>query len=489
VPTAPHAIDALLHELVRRRASDLHLKPKRPPLVRVDGRLIEVEGAALEPAEIERLLDPIIPEHLRERLRRELAIDFGYGLEGVSRFRASVYYQRGTRAAVFRRVPFDFPGLEDWGLPPVLSRFCEAAQGLVLITGPTGSGKSSTLAALIRRVAGTRRHHVVTIEDPIEFLIADDLASVSQREIGIDTPSFSTALRSILRQDPDVIMVGEMRDPETIRTVLTAAETGHLVFSTLHTNGAAQTVDRIMNDFPEGSHRQLRQQLAACLEGIVSLQLLPRAGGTGMVAAVEILRRSPRISKLILEGKFELLAEEIESSVPYYKMQSMNQSLAALLIHGAIARETATAASPSPGDLDLLLRRIVGAGASSERGQGEEMAECTSDFSKILELQEIAKHHDELEARHAEELAERDRSIAELRAELSRLADGAGEAAQSAELRRLQAENERIATQLGSAREEYEAKIERLNLRLRELSSKVALDAEPDPGRKSLFRR
>ena len=194
-------LDQLLRELVRCQASDLHLKPGRPPLVRINGQLASLEQTALDPDTIVRMLEPVIPDYLRGRLEEEQAIDFGYGVKGISRFRASVFCQRGTRAAVFRRVPFDFPSLEDWGLPQVLNEFCTLGQGLVLITGPTGSGKSSTLAAIMQRIADSRCHHIVTIEDPIEFLINDKLASVSQREIGIDTPNFSMALRNVLRQN------------------------------------------------------------------------------------------------------------------------------------------------------------------------------------------------------------------------------------------------------------------------------------------------
>jgi len=478
-------LDELLRGLVDSQASDLHLKPGRPPLVRVNGLLAPLDMTVLDPDTIVQMLDPVIPEFLRTRLEEELAIDFGYGVPGVSRFRASVFCQRGTRAAVFRRVPFDFPSLDDWGLPTVLSEFCDVNQGLVLVTGPTGSGKSSTLAAMMQRVANNRHHHIVTIEDPIEFLINDNLGSVSQREIGIDTPNFSAALRNVLRQDPDVIMVGEMRDEETIRTVITAAETGHLVFSTLHTNDAVQTIDRIITTFPENNHRQLRQQLAACLEAVVSLQLVPRVDGGGMVAAVEILRRTPQVSKLILEGDYQALHEAIEGSVAYHKMQTMNQSLAALVVHGTITRETAMSSTTNAGDLDLLLRQIVGAGGGGR--EGDAMAEATSDFSKILKLQEVQKHYDDLQARHAEELAARDHEIAQLRQQL------AGVSGQNNEeqLAALQQENARLTAQLKAYRDEYEAKLERLNARLKSMQAAANKGgtAAPQTKKSGLFRR
>jgi twitching motility protein PilT len=476
-------LEQLLRELVQCQASDLHLKPGRPPLARVNGLLTPLGASPLDPESITTMLDPVIPEHLRARLECEMAIDFGHGVPGFSRFRASVFFQRGTMAAVFRRVPFDFPSLEDWGLPEVLTDFCDVPQGLVLITGPTGSGKSSTLAAMMQRIADRRHHHIVTIEDPIEFLINDGLASISQREIGIDTPSFAAALRNVLRQDPDVIMVGEMRDEETMHTVLTAAETGHLVFSTLHTNDAVQTLDRIISSFPDGSHRQVRQQLASCLEAVISLQLIPRADESGMVAAVEILRRTPQISKLILESDEQALHEAIEASVSYHRMQSMNQSLAALIVHGTITRELAMSRSVNPEDLDLLLRKLVGAAAA---GEGDPMAETTNDFSKILKLQEVAKHYDEMQAQHADEIALRDQEIAALRTQLENLSGQGAE-----ELTTLKQDNTRLAEQIKTCRAEYEAKIERLTARVKDLQSRAASsksESSTEPKKRGFFR-
>ncbi len=483
---ASPTLDELLRQLVETRASDLHLKPTRPPLMRINGRLTPLDMPALDTDTVDALLEPIVPEFLRPRLSENMGIDFGYGVAGVSRFRASIFWQRGTRAAVFRRVPYDFPSLEDWGLPPIIAEFCKLPQGLVLITGPTGSGKSSTLAAMIRRVADTRYHHIVTIEDPIEFLINDNLASVSQREIGIDTPSFSVALRNVLRQDPDVIMVGEMRDEETIRTVITAAETGHLVFSTLHTNSATQTIDRIVSGFREANHHQIRQQLASTLEAVVSLQLVPRADGKGLVAAVEILRRTPQISKLILEGELLSLYEAIESSVAFHKMQTMVQSLAALVVHGTITRETALASTVNPSELDLLLRKIGAATSGAECEPGDAMAEVTSDFSKILELQEVKGHYDDLQRLHTEEIAARDRVIADLRAQVGQASTGGGTDAQLAEL---QSKNQQLATQFQTCRQEYESKVKRLETRVRELTAKASQEPAPEPSRRGLFRR
>jgi twitching motility protein PilT len=481
-------IDDLLRFMVQQQASDLHLKPMRPPLLRLNGKLLPIKTDPLKPEVIPQLLDPILPERQKRILESDLAVDFGYSLPGVSRFRASVFQQRGTRSAVFRRVPFDFPSLEDWGLPPVLAEFTRLPQGLVLITGPTGSGKSSTLAALIRLISQTQLVHVVTVEDPIEFLLSDSVGSVTQREIGTDTPSYAVALRNALRQDPDVIMVGEMRDAATIQTVLTAAETGHLVFSTLHTNSASQTVDRIIDSFPEGNHRQIRQQLATVLQAVVSMKLVEKLDGGGLTSAVEILIRTPRVSKLILEGNLEALDEEIENSVTYHKMQSMNQSLAALVLNRQISLETALGISSNPGDLDLILRKFLYAAQAQSPSEDDAMAEPLSDFSKILELQEIKKAYEEQQERHQQELGERDAEIAGLREMAARASTESAPAAPDAEqLRQVQ---EQLNQQIQRVRQEYEAKIERLNARIRDLSTASGrAAAAPETEKRGFFKR
>jgi twitching motility protein PilT len=483
----PMTIDELLRFMVQQEASDLHLKPMRPPLLRIKGKLLPLKTDPLHPDLLRDMLNGLLNDNLRGTLEANCAIDFGVSVPGVSRFRASVFMQRGTLSAVFRRVPFEFPSLEDWGLPPVLTELTKLSQGLVLITGPTGSGKSSTLAAMMRMIINTRLVHLVTIEDPIEFLLKDNLGAVTQREVGTDTPGFAAALRNALRQDPDVIMVGETRDLPTIQTVLTAAETGHLVFSTVHTNGAAQTIDRIIDQFPEGNHRQIRQQLSSVLQAIISLKLVERADGTGLVAAVEILRQSPRVAKLILEGSLEALEEELESSVTYYKMQSMNQSLASLVLRGAVARDTALAISTRPGDLDLMLRKFLYAADNAAAAEhGDPMAEPLCDFSKILELQEIKKLYDELQERNGQDIRDRDEEIQRLRAELQQhAARDTG-----SETDALRAEVDRLTKQAQLLRQEYEAKIERLNARLREApqSAMPAPAGSTEPG-KGFFRR
>jgi twitching motility protein PilT len=480
-------IDNLLRFMVEQQASDLHLKPMRPPLMRLKGKLLPLKCDAISPEDVQQMLHGILNDRLRAILDRDMAVDFGYSVPGVSRFRASVFLQRGTCSAAFRRVPFDFPTLDDWGLPPILNDFATLPQGLVLITGPTGSGKSSTLAALMRLIADTRLVHIVTVEDPIEFLFNDNLGAVTQREIGTDTPSFQKALTNAMRQDPDVIMVGEMRDREAMQTVLTAAETGHLVFSTLHTNSAAQTIDRVIDSFPEGNHRQIRQQLAQVLQAVVSMKLVELKDGSGLTSAVEILIRTPRVTKLIHQGNLEALQEEIESSVTYHKMQSMNQSLAALVINNQVETETALAASTNPGDLDLILRKFLYAASANQSTEGDEMTEPLSDFSKILELQEVKKHYDDLQERHSTELIERDNEIAQLRSQLATLQTSGGSASDQ-----FTQENERLNKQLTVVRQEYEAKIERLNIRIRELSG-TAGERQPvaaeSAEKKGFFRR
>ena len=480
-------IDDLLRYAVDQEASDLHLKPMRPPLLRIKGKLVPIATEPLSPDTLRKLIEGMLPERLKRQLDEQCAVDFGHSVAGISRFRASVFVQRGTLAVVFRRVPFEFPTLEDWGLPDILASFATLQQGLVLIVGPTGSGKSSTLAALMRLIVDARTEHLVTIEDPIEYLLKDSAGAVTQREVGTDTPSFQAALRNALRQDPDIIMVGEMRDLPTIQTVLTAAETGHLVFSTMHTNSAAQTIDRIIDLFPEGSHRQIRQQLANVLQGIVSMKLVERADGVGLVAAVEVLTQTPRVAKLIAEGTLEALEEEIESSVVYHRMQSMNQSLAALVLHGVVTREVALATSTRPGDLDLMLRKILYAADARTDEEGDGMAQPLSDFSKIQELQEIKKLYDEMQERVRQDLQDKDLEIERLREALS---DREGRPAAPDEAA-LRAENERLGRQIALVRQEYEAKIDRLNARIRELSasSAPAAAAAGEADKKGFFRR
>ncbi len=477
-------LDSLLRFLVKKEASDLHLKPMRPPLVRLRGKLLPLKGTPFQLEELESMLRGILTERQARMLDERRCVEFGYSVGGLSRFRATVFYQRGTLGAVFRRVPFEFPTIDEWGLPDVIKELADLRQGLVLVTGPTGSGKSSTLASVLRETITKRCVHLVTIEDPIEYILSDASGAVTQREVGSDTVTFSEALRNALRQDPDIIMVGENRDLETMSTTLTAAETGHVVMTTLHTNSAAQTIDRVIDMFPGESQRQIRHQLSQVLKAIVSLQLVERADGSGMVAAVEILRESPRINKLIKEGNISEMQEEIEKSVSYYGMQTMNQSLAALVINKTITKEKALEASNNPGDLDLLLRKFFFKTAGTEGGPGEETAmPSDADFSRIHKLMEIERLYEELQSRHDAELKDRDQQIRALSDRLNEQSSRQDDVANK--LRQLEEDRDRAARALEAQRAEYEAKIERMQARLKELSS----ESSQATTRSGLFRR
>lgn len=460
----------LLMFMTKKNASDLHIKPMRPPLLRIQGRLIPVKSPPLKPDEVQQMLCSILTPKQKELFDQHLSVDIGYGIPGVARFRANLFYQRGTIAGVFRRVPFDIQNVADLNLPDVIDTFTDFPGGMVLVTGPTGSGKSTTLAALIQKLAKTRSCHIVTIEDPIEFLFSDDKATISQREVGTDTPTFKEALRNCVRQDPDVIMVGEMRDLETMSTAITAAETGHLVFSTLHTNNAAQTIDRIIDTYPVDQQHQVRSQLGLVMRAIVSMQLVNNAEGDRRMPVCEIMLNSPKISKHIESGEIKEITEEMENSVSYYRMQSMNQSLIALLAHNVITYEQAVEASAEPEDLSLKLRKMFP--TIEERFREGEMAPSPADFSEITGLLETKKLYEEAEEAHRTKIAERDRviadlerEVAELRAQTEQVSDGTEEARREAEQAR--AEVARI-------RDESQAKINALNERIRDLNQQLS---------------
>jgi twitching motility protein PilT len=459
----------LLMFMTKKGASDLHLKPMRPPLLRIQGRLIPIKAKPIKPKEVEEMLFSILTPAQQRKFEQVQAVDLGYGVPGVARFRCNMYLQRGTIAAVFRRVPFEIQNIEELNLPDVIETFTDYPAGLVLVTGPTGSGKSTTLAALLRRISQTRACHVVTIEDPIEFLFTDDKATISQREVGTDTPTFKEALRNCVRQDPDVVMVGEMRDLETMSTVMTAAETGHLVFSTLHTNSAPQTVDRIIDSFPSDQQEQVRGQLALVLRAIVSMQLVERKEGTSRLPACEIMVNSPKIQKHIELGEVKEVAEEMENSVSYYRMQTMNQSLIALLAHDVITYEQAVRASLDPDDLSLKLRKMFP--RIEDRFREGDMSPSPADFSQITELLETKKLYEEAEERHRLKLAEKDEQLRDLENEIAELRATLMESQESNEewhqrLEAADAEAVRI-------REESQQKINLLNERIRELNQRL----------------
>ncbi|HEX3582231.1 MAG TPA: PilT/PilU family type 4a pilus ATPase [Thermoanaerobaculia bacterium] len=482
VPVAPPAqaeqqhaftLNDLLVYMAKQEASDLHLKPMRPPLVRVRGKLIPVKTDPLKPPDLERLLLPLLSKQQREKFDATQAVDFGYGVPGVARFRANVYMQRGTVGAVFRRIPIQVQTIDQLELPEAVRELTQIPDGLVLVTGPTGSGKSTTLAAMISHISDNEPLHIVTIEDPIEFLFIDKIAAISQREVGTDTPSFKEALRNAMRQDPDVVMVGEMRDVETMQTVLTAAETGHLVFSTLHTNNAAQTIDRIIDSFPPEQHKQIRAQLALVLRGIISLKLVKTKEGR-LTAAVEVLKNSPQIAKMVEEGNSKEILEAIESSVGVFRMQSMNQSLIALLVHQKINYEDAMALSSDPDDLSLKLRKLFPQIEERVRAGGD-MAPSYSDFSQITELMDIKRLYEEQEVQWRQRLSDKDEELEGLRHDVeflrSQMAQNqGGDRQREEEVGRMRAENERL-------RADAQAKIGQLQERIKELNQKLMAGA------------
>lgn len=474
-------LDSLLKFMTKKGASDLHLKPTRPPLLRINGRLIPIDVEPLNPENTKAMLLSILSPRQKARLDERLSVDLGYGVSGLSRFRGNIYMQRGTLAATFRRIPFEIKAVEDLELPETLLEFCEVPMGLVLVTGPTGSGKSTTLAALIKHISRTRPVHVITIEDPVEFLFTDNLATISQRELGTDTYSFQEALRNSMRQDPDVIMVGEMRDRDTIGTVITAAETGHLVFSTLHTNSASQTLDRILDSFPADQQGQVRAQLGQVLKGVVSMKLVERSSGDGRVAALEILKASPKIAALLEKGETGNIHEQIESSVGYYRMQTMNQSLLALLCHRTITYEEAMRQSPDPEDLSLKLRKMF----PKIEEQGGDMA--TSDFSQIVELQEFRRLYEEQEEKVKIRLDQKDEEIGSLTervAERSQTIEGLNQ-----QIQQLSEEREKMRQDYDRLRQESKDKIEKLMERIRILNQRLAPEPEAGTGKRSgIFR-
>jgi twitching motility protein PilT len=357
-------LDELLRHAVARQASDVHIKVGSPPIVRIDGKLERVDGPAVTPAETERIAFAIMPKPRAEEFLAASEADFAYSVAGLGRFRVNVLRQRGSVGLVLRRVQSSILSPEELGLPPVVRRLSENPRGLVLVTGPTGSGKTTTLAAMIDHINASMSRHIVTVEDPIEVLHADKLSIVNQREIGTDTADFHAALKRVLRQDPDVILIGEMRDTETVRTALAAAETGHLVFSTLHTINATETINRVIDFFPPHEQRQVRMALAGSLRGIVSQRLVERRDGKGRSAAVEVLVATGRVFDKITNPDETHEIDAIIADGEYYGMQTFDQSLLSLYQRGVIDLREALAASTHPHDLRLMIEQFTLAQAS-----------------------------------------------------------------------------------------------------------------------------
>jgi twitching motility protein PilT len=353
-------IDLILKAAIELEASDIHIKAGAPPSFRVYGTLMTIpQLPRLTASDTEALADQVMNDVWRRKLRQDLDIDLSYSLPGYGRFRGSIFYQRGTIALTLRTIPFEVKPIRDLNLPTVIEKICLNERGLVIVTGTTGSGKSTTLASMVDHINSTIRRNIITVEDPIEFLHRDKKSTIYQREVGWDVTSFSRGLRSALREDPDIILVGEMRDPETMETALMAAETGHLVLSTLHTMDAAETVNRIVSAFPPHQHRQIRIQLASILRAIISMRLISRSDGKGRVPAVEVLVVTPYIQECLRDrDKMSLIRDAIAAGTSEYGMQTFDQSVYMLFKRGLITYEQAVRHSSSPDNFRLRAQGI-----------------------------------------------------------------------------------------------------------------------------------
>jgi twitching motility protein PilT len=351
-------LNQLLNVMYEKDGSDLHLRVGSPPLLRIDGILRPFGEQRLGIQDLTELSGSVLTDKQKKKLTDELAVDSSYSIEGFKRFRINVFYQRGTIAMVFRNIATSVPSIESLNLPVALTGLCEKPQGLVIVAGPTGSGKSSSLAALLQYINTTRSVHIITIEDPIEYLFRDNKAFITQREIGMDTPDYETALKNAMRQDPDVILIGEIRTMDTMTTALSAAETGHLVFTTVHANSSYEALSRIIDAFPVEERSQIRKQLAEVLLGSVFQRLVPCTDGEGRVPAVEVLIKSPRIKDLIEKNEMRQIREEMERSVSVQRMQSLEQSLVALIANKKISFKDAKNTTLLPGEVKLIMDKM-----------------------------------------------------------------------------------------------------------------------------------
>ena len=358
----------LLKKMLEMGGSDLHITTNSPPQIRVHGHLTPLDLPPLQPAETKQLAYSVLTDAQKHRFEENLELDFSFGLKGLARFRGNLFNQRGATAAVFRVIPFEIRSFLQLNLPPVISKLCEKPRGLILVTGPTGSGKSTTLAAMLDKINSERHDHIITIEDPIEFVHQNKNCLVNQREVHSDTKSFSFALRAALREDPDVVLIGEMRDLETIESALRIAETGHLTFGTLHTNSAASTINRVIDVFPAHQQSQIRAQLSLVLEGVICQSLLPKIGGAGRVCAMEILIPNPAVRNLIREDKIHQIYSAMQSGQDKFGMQTFNQSLASLYFNRQISLETAMLRSSLPDELQDMINRAQAATKAAPAG-------------------------------------------------------------------------------------------------------------------------
>jgi twitching motility protein PilT len=356
----PVTLHELLKVVVERGATDLHVTTNTPPVIRIDGALERLPLPPMTAPETKRLAYSVLTDAQKHRLEETFELDLSFGIKGLARFRANIFYQRGAVAGAFRRIPYEILGFKELGLPPVVDGLCEKPRGLVLVTGPTGSGKSTSLAAMLDKVNSEHPLHIVTIEDPIEYLHTHKKAMVNQRELHSDTQSYANALRSVLREDPDVVLIGEMRDLETVESALRIAETGHLTFATLHTNSAPQTINRIIDVFPEHQQSQIRAQLSFVLEGIICQSLLPRAGGKGRVLACEVLIPNAAVRNLIREDKVHQIYSIMQTGQLKHGMQTFNQSLATLYQRRLITLQLAMSYSSNQDELQDMINRGTG---------------------------------------------------------------------------------------------------------------------------------
>lgn len=345
----------LLKTMVEKGASDLHITTGSSPQIRVRGQLYPLDAPQLDPKSTRELLYSVLTETQKHKFEEEQELDLSFGIKGVARFRANLFIQRGALAGVFRMIPFEVLSLDSLGLPPVVTKLTSLPRGLILVTGPTGCGKSTTLAAFLDKINTERHDHIVTIEDPIEFVHKHKGCLVNQREIGADTKSFVTALKYILRQDPDVVFIGEMRDLETIQAALTISETGHLVFATLHTNSAVQTVNRVVDAFPAHQQSQVRAQLAFVLEAVIAQQLIPKLDGKGRMLSAEVMISTPAIRNLIREDKIHQIYSQMQVGQTKHGMQTMNQSLLNLYMRKFISLDDALGRSMDPDELRQMM--------------------------------------------------------------------------------------------------------------------------------------
>ena len=350
----------LLNALVSLKGSDLHITTNTPPQVRVHGKLQTLDLPVLGPAETKALAYSVLTDAQKKRFEETLELDFSFGIRGLARVRCNLFNQRGAVAAVYRLIPETIRSFQELGLPPVLATLADRPRGLVLVTGPTGSGKSTTLAAMIDKINTERREHILTIEDPIEYIHQHKGCLVNQREVHSDTHGFAAALRAALREDPDIVLIGELRDLETIESALRIAETGHLTFATLHTNSAAQTINRVIDVFPAHQQGQIRTQLSLVLEGIVCQALMPKADGTGRAMALEVLVPTPAIRNLIRDDKVHQIYSTMQTGQEKFGMQTMNQSLATLYQKRLITLESAMSASSLKDELEQMISRGAG---------------------------------------------------------------------------------------------------------------------------------